>query len=367
MTVRELITAVILFVLAILTGWAAFPQNNTPLHVPQRMNELPQATPTPTPQLILEAPPRRKTIPGGVHVFQTFNNCGPASLSMALSLYGISVSQQELGSSLRPYQNKFGDNDDKSVTLAELAEKSKEYGFIPYLRPGGTPQQIRQFITYDIPVIVRTTTKPSEDIGHFRVIKGYDGEAGHFIQDDSLQGKDLAYTYDAFNALWETFGYEFLVLVPSDKQLAAEAILGPLRDERLAWETAAQSARAHLDNDPNALWPGFNLAVALYHTGDWRGSVDAFERVESRLPFRTLWYQIEPIYSYYELGMYDRVFALSNRILNNENRAYSELYLIRGHIYRNQQNPDRARIEYERALRYNENLTAAREALSSLQ
>src|SRR3989344_1067131 len=43
-----------------------------------------------------------KVLTGGTQVFQTFNNCGPAALSMALSYYGIKVSQHELGDILRP-------------------------------------------------------------------------------------------------------------------------------------------------------------------------------------------------------------------------------------------------------------------------
>ena len=45
---------------------------------------------------------------------------------MALSYYGVRESQQDLGRDLRPYQNPQGNNDDKSVTLAELAENKPE-------------------------------------------------------------------------------------------------------------------------------------------------------------------------------------------------------------------------------------------------
>src|SRR5690606_183463 len=124
--------------------------------------------------------PAEKTLRGGTHVFQRYNNCGPAALSMALSYYGINISQEELGSNLRPYQVASGDNDDKSTTLEELAAKSKEYGFVPFHRPVGSAEVIKQFIAHDMPVITRTWTKPDEDIGHYRVIKGYN-ENG-FIQ-----------------------------------------------------------------------------------------------------------------------------------------------------------------------------------------
>lgn len=366
MNPRILILGIFLFFISGLASWNLFSTNNRRYFLPPDSPSLAPPTPLPTPTVALVIPPSEKILQGGTHVFQTFNNCGPASLSMILSYYGLSVSQQELGLALRPHQNPQGINDDKSVTLSELAEKSKEYGFIPYHRPGGTEKLIKLFLAHDMPVITRTTTKPTQDIGHFRVIKGYDEPTGEFIQDDSLQGKNLRYTYENFNNLWQTFGYEFLALVPHDKKDIAEAILGPLTDEKAAWLAAAESARTIHTQKPDDFRAAFNLSVALYHAGDYLGSAKEFESVEHRLPFRTLWYQIEPILAYYELEDYDRVFAITEKILTNENRAFSELYLIRGDIYKKQGNIEAARTEYEKAIRYNQNLKAARDALSGI-
>ncbi len=124
------------------------------------------------PQVILETPPTQKNLSKNYHVFQTFNNCGPAAMLMALSYYGINKTQYELGQLLRPYQNPQGNNDDKSVTLEEIAELSKDYDLIPFRRPNGNIETIRLFITYEIPVITRTWLGVKEDIGHYRVIKG---------------------------------------------------------------------------------------------------------------------------------------------------------------------------------------------------
>lgn len=154
--------------------------------------------------------PAAKTLVSNYHVFQTFNNCGPASLSMALSFYGIKASQKELGDQLRPYQNPQGDNDDKAVTLQEVGEKAEEYGLLYYLRPMGTPELIKQFIYNDIPVIALTWLKDDEYIAHFRIVKGYDDGKGVFIQDDSYQGKNLEYLYRDFNRLWSAFNYQYI-------------------------------------------------------------------------------------------------------------------------------------------------------------
>lgn len=310
--------------------------------------------------------PSRKVLNNDYHIFQTFNNCGPAAMSMALSYYDINVSQQELGQELRPYQNPQGDNDDKSVTLEEVAQKAKDYELIPYRRPNGNMDIVKLFIANDIPVIARTWLKVDDDIGHYRVIKGYDESIGGIVQDDSLQGKNLWYSYEDFNAIWKKFNYEYLVLVPKEKEEIAIEILGDDADFEESWKKAVQNIKQELAQNPNDIDLRFNLSVALYNTGDYLESTQEFEKVESKLSKRTLWYQIEPIKAYYELGEYDRVLNLTENILNNGNRAFSELYIIRGDIYKNQGNTERAREEYEKAILYNSNLEIAKESLKLL-
>ncbi len=327
---------------------------------------LEEQTPTPS-KMLLNTPPTQKILPTNYHIFQSFNNCGPAALSMALSHYGINRTQAELGQSLRPWQNSAGINDDKSVTLKEVAEESKKYGFIPYRRPNGDMEKIKMFITYDMPVITRTWLEPNEDIGHYRVVKGYNDETKQLIQDDSLQNKNLWYSYDDFNAIWGKFNYEYLVLVPKEKVEIAEEILGEDIDEKAAWKKAVQKSEKTLTQNPTDTAARFNLSVAYYNTGVYKKSVEEYEKAESFLPFRTLWYQIEPVQAYYELGNFDRVFAITDQLLNNQNLAYEQAYLIRGKSYQKQEQDDLARAEFEKAVLYNQNWQEAREALASIQ
>lgn len=324
---------------------------------------MPSQKPTPSPFYKPMPIPTAKMLQTNYHVFQSFNNCGPAAMSMALSHYGITESQETLGQALRPYQNPQGDNDDKSVTLEELAEKSKEYDLVPYHRPGGTIEIMENFIAADMPVITRTWLKPDEDIGHYRVVKGYDQTARSIIQDDSLQNKNLWYTYDEFNTIWEKFNYEFLVLVPQDKVEIANAILGENANEEIAWKNALLSAQEKLQQEPNNIYAKFNVSLALYHNKQYQESINEYEQIKDLLPSRTLWYQIEPILAYKELKQYDTVLNIISQILNNHNRAYAELYVIRGDIYKEQGNIEGARQEYETALFYNRNLKAAQDKL----
>ena len=350
---------------------------NAPIDLPAKTPSPTQTSVDPVQKIIPEKPPalqtfklsepaQAKTLENEYHVFQTFNNCGPASLSMIFSYFGINKSQKELGRELRPYQNPRGDNDDKSVTLEELSKKSEEYGLAAYHRPNGNIELLKLFITYDIPIIVKTLTKENEDIGHYRVVKGYYDTTREIIYDDSFQGKDLRLSYESFNKIWEKFNFEYLVIIPKDKVMIAEAIIGEDKDINKAWGKAAKNARELVEKYPENIFYRFNLSVALYNTGAFQESVAEFEKVESKLPFRTLWYQIEPIQAYFALGDYERVFYLTDEILNNYNKAFSELYLIRGEIHKIRGDAPAAKNEFEKAVFYNTSLASAKEALDSL-
>jgi tetratricopeptide (TPR) repeat protein len=97
-------------------------------------------------------------------------------------------------------------------------------------------------------------------------------------------------------------------------------------DFQIAWEKTAQSLLSELEKNPSDLYTNFNLSVAYYHLRDYQKSISYFERVDDKLPFRMLWYQIEPILAYYESGNFTTVRQMSREILNNHNRAFSEIY-----------------------------------------
>jgi tetratricopeptide (TPR) repeat protein len=309
-----------------------------------------------SPTITLPPPPDAKTIPNEYFVSQSFNNCGPAALSMALSYFGIHKSQEELGQELRPYQTPQGDNDDKSVTLDELEKKAQEYNLVTYHRPNGTIQMLKNFIAQDIPVITLTWMSLFEDIGHYRIIKGYDNKTRTFIQDDSYQGKDLKLSYSDLTNIWSKHNSEYLLIVPKNKTKIAEAIIGEDLNETIAWQKTANNNLKKLETNPDDIYTRFNLSVAYYHLKKFDKSIQEFEKIETNLPAQTLWYQIEPIKSYYELGNYDKVFALTDNILNNGNRAFSELYILRGEIYLKQEEKNLARQEFEKAIKYNPNI-----------
>lgn len=299
------------------------------------------------------------------HVYQTFNNCGPATLSMALGWFGKDVGQKELGDKMRPYQIANGDNDDKSIFTDEFVAWAKEYGYEAIARPNGDIETLKKFTSNGIPVVVKTYLHLTDDIGHFRIVKGYDEAKQVVIQDDSYEGPNRQISYYDFLTLWQPFHYVYIIVYTPEQALLVETLIGTEMEERVAWQnTLTRSEKEKsLTQSP---FPAFNIAVSNYYLGEYGKTIQAFEEVEANLPMRMLWYQLEPILAYQKLGHYDRVFSISERILSGGNRAYSELYQIRGEIYASQGNKSAARAEFEKAIQYNVNYQPAKAALTSL-
>ncbi len=327
---------------------------------------IPTSTIIPTPTIIINTPPQTKIIPQKIQVFQSFNNCGPASLSMLLSYFNTNISQDTIGQQLRPYQNTQGDNDDKSVTLPELETFAKEQNYLTYHRPNGSLETAKLLLANDIPFIVRTWLNPNEDIGHYRVVRGYDDTTQEFIQDDSYQGGDLRYSYEEFMSMWQPFNYEYLVIIQPEKEEIVTAILREDSNEKVAWQNALEKAQQEQLLQPENPYFSFNQSVAYYYLGQYDKAIQEYESVATQLPNRMLWYQIEPIQSYLEVGNYERVFSMTDAILTNQNRGFSELYIIRGKAYERQGEIELARQEYQQAIFYNQYLPEAQTALQNI-
>jgi hypothetical protein len=313
-----------------------------------------------------EQPPAAAVLPQPHFIAQSFNNCGPASLSMVMSMYGKQVDQETLANRMRPFHNPDGGIDDKSVFAPEFVVSAKEYGFEALERPNGTIDLIKKFIANGIPVVVRTWLHPGEDIGHFRIVRGYNAAEQKIIQDDSFEGPDISYTYDEFLSMWQPFNYGYILIYPKEKEAVVRSILGDEIIPKAAYEKSIVRATREREENPSAVYPSFNISTAQYHLGKYKDAVESYEKVASQLPPRMLWYQIEPILAYHKTGKYDEVYRLTDHILNNGNMAFSELYQIRGEVFLKAGKKDEAKTEFEKAVYYNVNFQPAKEALRQL-
>ena len=329
----------------------------------QSENELPSESQT---KVSFKTPGNSALVTIPTHTYQTFNNCGPATLSMALSFYGVNVSQKELGEAMRPYQVASGDNDDKTIFTHEFVDWAKEYGVEAVGRVNGNIDTLKTFTANGIPVVVKTWLNMNEDIGHFRIVRGFDESKQVIIQDDSYEGRNRKIPYYDFLSMWQPFNYAYIILYKPDQEELIKAIIGGEWDGIVDWQNSLTRAQKETELDAANPYPLFNQSMAYYYLGDYQASVSAFERVENQLPRRMLWYEIEPILAYQKLGDYGRVFSIIDKILNNGNRAFSELYQIRGEVYLEQGNPEAAKREFDQALLYNKNFSPAYNSLKTL-
>ena len=166
---------------------------------------------------------------------------------VALSHWGISDTQERIAEATRPWNNAKGDNDDKSVTLYELADyASGKYDLATYVRPNGTVELLKKFVANDIPVVARTLTYPDKDMVHYRVIRGYDDARGVLIESDGINGPNFEVRYDDWMHLWKDYNYSYPIVVPRDMKGIVEQILAGERDEKVAWQNAKTRAESAL-------------------------------------------------------------------------------------------------------------------------
>ena len=217
------------------------------------------------------------------HVYQTFNNCGPATLSMILSYYGVNKSQKELGDAMRPYQNQQGDNDDKAIFSDEFVMWAEKNGVRALNRVNGDIELLRKFTSNGIPVVVKTWLQKDEDVGHFRIVKGFDDKTGVIIQDDSYQGPNKNITYSNFLEIWQPFNYSYIIVYNQSNKEMVETILGEEIVEKTAWENALKRAESESKTDSVNPYPVFNMATSYYHLGQYDKTVAAYEKVKENL------------------------------------------------------------------------------------
>lgn len=283
---------------------------------------------------------------------------------MALSYVGISQSQEVLGNRLRPYQIPNGDNDDKSVRIEEIVVDAREqFGMNPYYRPNGSVELLKTLVQANFPVVLRVWLNDTEDIGHYILVRGYDDSKGEIIFDDSYYGADRRVSYQTLNRRWEAFSYSLMVIASENQRQEVELLLGELESEQRAWVLLKERHEGYLESR----YRTFNQAVAAYYLGDYRQSIELYESVAGALPRRMLWYQLEPIYAYEKLREKDKVFAITDAILRDQNRAFHELYVIRGRVLLRDGDIEGARKEVDLALRYNERDQEAVKLYNSIQ
>ncbi|MBB6097778.1 ABC-type bacteriocin/lantibiotic exporter with double-glycine peptidase domain [Deinobacterium chartae] len=162
--------------------------------------------------------PSSAYLEGIAHTFQTYNNCGPASLVSVLGYYGYRVSQEEARKALRP-QGGY-------MTADVIDPYLRPYGLRATRFKGGRLEDLKKLVSAGIPVLVLQWLDRVGGTPHFRVVRGYDDRAGVMWVSDSMYGAQAYLSYADFQTLWSVYGQEFIPIYPEGWQGRLEALLG---------------------------------------------------------------------------------------------------------------------------------------------
>jgi hypothetical protein len=181
------------------------------------------------------------------HVWQSLNNCGPASVVMALSTFGIDVSQEFARVPLR------GTNILSGMGPQKVDGWVKEnFGLRSVWRNNGTNDLLRRLVANGFaPMVTQWMQDPTiSRIAHWRVVRGYDDAKATFYVNDPMLGNFVPLSYNWFQNNWQSFSYRYMVIYdPKDDAQQQQT--------SFAWLAYGEAA---------------------YGYGLFREAVDAFER-----------------------------------------------------------------------------------------
>jgi len=345
---------------------------------------LPTGTPTATPMPAMTATPLPSPtptpIPGQVsldgirHEYQSFNNCGPANLAMALSYWNWQGDQRDTAAYLRP--GEF----DKNVMPAEMVAFVNEKTDLKALtRVGGDLETIKRFIAAGFPVLIEKGYDPEHDdwMGHYLTLNAYDEAQSLFTAQDSLIMPDFPLPFQTVEERWRDFNFVYVIVYPPEREAEVMTILGPQTEESQNYQAAARLASqetAELSGrDLYFAW--FNLGSNLVALEDFSGAAQAFDSAfavyptipEGERPWRVMWYRAEPYAAYYHTGRYQDVVNLANNTFFALGEyTLEESFYWRGLANQALGNINEAIFDLRKVLELNPNFTPAREALRGL-
>jgi hypothetical protein len=286
----------------------------------------PSPTPTPLPAMVaLPAPAWEK---------QDWNNCGPATLAMALRFYGWQGDQFAISDLLKP------DRGDKNVNVDELLYyvRTRAGWLSADYRVGGTIDGLKSFLASGFPVVVEKGLELAPEdggggwAGHYVLITGYDDAAQQFILQDANPisgGSDARMNYGQLDQAWKAFNRVFLFIYPPQAQDQINRLLGSDADPDANRERALAQARQELQLDPKDAYAWFNLGTNLLYFERYGEAASAYDTaLEIGLPWRFTRYQFGPYIAYFNQGRFQDVIDLADATLH---RTYKS---EEGHLWR---------------------------------
>lgn len=281
--------------------------------------EVPLPTVTPEPLVL----PPGAWLEGFTIEYQTFNNCGPANLSMMLNYWGYLTSQADLKPFLRPSR------EDRNVNLFEMGDYVNANTHMRALmRYGGDLTLLKRLVLAGFPVLIeRGHTDPKDGwMGHYSIVDSYDDERQRVHIPDSLVG-NLYLSYEDLMKDWLHFANVYLVVYPSERENEVFSILGSQTDEATNLLSALDqmSSIVNETSGQEQFFAWYSKGTLLTEMGRYPEAAEAYDQaftiyptleLKAR-PWRLTWYQEGPYKTYYEVGRYQDTLSLAIKTIDD--------------------------------------------------
>jgi tetratricopeptide (TPR) repeat protein len=326
--------------------------------------------PAEQPAELVAIPPDNVLLEGFQMIWQDFNRCAAAALTIQLSYFDWEGTYRDVINWLNPHE------EDVSVRPDEMAAFVELQGLRGIERIGGTHDMLKRLIANGFPVLLEMVYYDGPDVmrdwmRHKRVIMGYDDELEVFYTIDSLlgpgpdgTGREIA--YEGFDERWKPFNRNYFVLYrPEDEELLA-AVLGDHWDETANAEYALELAMADLE-ERSTSFAYFNIGSSLTRLERYEEAVEAFDTARGiGLPMRMLWYEFEPFEAYLAVGRHAEVIDMARAVIGTS-PGVEEMYYYVALAAVELGELDRAESNLRAALWRNPNFTRAGAALAELR
>ncbi|MCP5095544.1 MAG: hypothetical protein GY943_08335, partial [Chloroflexi bacterium] len=341
--------------------------------VPATSTPMPHPTNTPIPI------PASARLEGFNHHFQEWNNCGPATMAMTLSYFGLGLTQTDTAADLKP------NPEDRNVSPSEMADYvNTQTTFQAIYRVNGHADTIKRLVAAGIPVIIEIGIEPPGEFqwmgwyGHYLLVVAYDDAAQQFWVYDSWFGTSLvpgenadtngrSLTYSDLAINWPHFNRNYIVVYPPEQETAVANIIGTETDDATMWQKSLTVAQRDAAADPENAFFWFNLGTTYNALGDYESAATAYDQARSiGLPWRMLWYQFGPYEAYYEAGRYDDVILLADVTLKDR-PYFEESFYYKGLAQTALGDAVAGQSNIEKAANFNPNFTPAVIALNQLE
>jgi tetratricopeptide (TPR) repeat protein len=295
----------------------------TSTHSPLSPRGTPAAKPVPLPAVIsLPAPAWEK---------QDWNNCGPATLALAMRYFGWEGDQYDISDLLKP------DRADKNVNVEELAYyvRTRAGWLNAEYRVGGYLETLKRFLAAGYPVVIEKSFVMAETEGggwaaHYALLTGYDDVARRFMTQDSYHGPNLPVSYDDLEERWRAFNHVYMVVFPADDSEAIAGLMGDESDLDVNRERALERSQAEVAAHAEDAYTWFNLGSNLVYFERYAEAAQAFDTALSLgLPWRFTRYQFGPYLAYFHQGRYEDLIDLTTATLYRTSKS-EEAMLWRG-------------------------------------